>query len=158
MLFYSHSVSRICRQILAGRLTHFMRRLSNYQISLFFLPATLSMGAPSRSFVGKENKRPGALEKRRILFPGKEGKRCATGVHQNIHDRRATRRLTPPGGGAKDASSQWPIPLKPMNASDISPAMTKAMGVPAMALGRRQVSSRSRIPAMSSRASVKPTL
>ena len=32
------------------------------------------MGAPSRSFVGKENKRPGALEKRRILFPGKEGK------------------------------------------------------------------------------------
>ena len=45
-----------------------------------------------------------------------------------------------------------------MKASDISPAMISAMGVPMSALGTRQVSSRSRMPAMRMSASMKPRL
>ena len=46
--------------------------------------------------------------------------------------------------------------MKAMKERDMIPAMMSAMGVPAMALGTRQVSRRSRTPAMSRRASRKP--
>ena len=54
--------------------------------------------------------------------------------------------------------SYWAMPLNAMKARDMSPAMTSAMGVPAIILGMRQVSRRSRTPAMSSNASRKPRL
>ena len=51
-----------------------------------------------------------------------------------------------------------PESLKAMKARDMRPAITSAMGVPAMVFGRRQVSRRSRTPAMSRSARRKPEL
>lgn len=119
--------------------------------------------------VNKGNRRPGRTGHRSPL-PNPAGLRTASaGFVSALYDAqllfsaavscavrpRWPHCLTQPGART---GRHWPMPLKPMNARDISPAIISAMGVPAMTLGSRQVSRRSRMAAISSSARVKPTL